>query len=211
MVHSPSALRLDREGLAAAGFACTTADRTKAVIDRVDALTARSCEGRRDAPVLGTFVPRPWQLRREARAYERLAGLEGIPRLVGVVDRQAIALQFIDGRRCGPCRADRSTRSSSIGSKLWCSRCTAAAWRTATSITATSWSGRTTAVSRDFSTSWIGGPESAWPARRIFEQMCRADCDRSPSCARTRRGAPPEPPRPRLYRLVAKVRDRLRL
>lgn len=39
----------------------------------------------------------PWQLRREARAYHRLAGLPGIPRFLGVVDRQAIAIEYIDG------------------------------------------------------------------------------------------------------------------
>jgi len=40
----------------------------------------------------------PFQLRREARAYRRLAGLEGIPSLVQVIDRRALALERIDGR-----------------------------------------------------------------------------------------------------------------
>lgn len=39
----------------------------------------------------------PWQLRREARAYRRLAGIAGVPRLVGVIDLQAIAIEYIDG------------------------------------------------------------------------------------------------------------------
>ena len=40
----------------------------------------------------------PFQLRREARAYRRLAGLEGIPSLVQVIDRRALALERIEGR-----------------------------------------------------------------------------------------------------------------
>ena len=40
----------------------------------------------------------PFQLRREARAYRRLAGLEGIPTLVQVIDRRALAMERIDGR-----------------------------------------------------------------------------------------------------------------
>jgi predicted Ser/Thr protein kinase len=40
----------------------------------------------------------PLQLRREARAYGRLAGLKGVPALVQVIDRQALALERIAGR-----------------------------------------------------------------------------------------------------------------
>src|SRR5262245_17903780 len=40
----------------------------------------------------------PFQLRREARAYRRLAGLEGIPSLFQMIDRRALALERIDGR-----------------------------------------------------------------------------------------------------------------
>ena len=40
----------------------------------------------------------PFQLRREARAYRRLEGLEGIPSLVQVIDRRALALERIEGR-----------------------------------------------------------------------------------------------------------------
>ena len=39
----------------------------------------------------------PFQLRREARAYRRLEGLEGIPSLVQVIDRRALALERIEG------------------------------------------------------------------------------------------------------------------
>lgn len=40
----------------------------------------------------------PWQLNREERAYRLLAGLPGIPRLIGRPDRQSLALQYIPGR-----------------------------------------------------------------------------------------------------------------
>lgn len=39
----------------------------------------------------------PFQLRREARAYRRLEGLAGIPSLVQVIDRRALALERIEG------------------------------------------------------------------------------------------------------------------
>ena len=39
----------------------------------------------------------PLQLRREARAYARLADLRGVPAFVQVIDRQAIALERIQG------------------------------------------------------------------------------------------------------------------
>jgi hypothetical protein len=37
----------------------------------------------------------PLQLRREVRAYRRLAGIRGIPELLHVVDRRAIALEYL--------------------------------------------------------------------------------------------------------------------
>ena len=40
----------------------------------------------------------PWQLDREERAYRTLEGVDGIPRLLGRVDRHAIALEYIPGR-----------------------------------------------------------------------------------------------------------------
>lgn len=53
--------------------------------------------------VIKDFADRPWPLRatlgrwtirREARAYERLAGLEGIPRFHGVIDGPALVLEW---------------------------------------------------------------------------------------------------------------------
>jgi predicted Ser/Thr protein kinase len=39
----------------------------------------------------------PWQLDREARAYGRLEGIAGVPRFLGRLDRQAIAVEFVPG------------------------------------------------------------------------------------------------------------------
>src|SRR5262249_10134372 len=96
----PPAVRLTRDGLAASRRRIHDGrNRTKAVIDRVDAPSGSF--------VVKDVAPRPfwvrsllgpWQLRREVRAYLRLAGLDGIPRLVGVVDRQAFALEYVEAR-----------------------------------------------------------------------------------------------------------------
>ncbi len=42
-----------------------------------------------------------WLLRREVRIYRALAGCPGIPRLVGEVDRYALALEYLPGRNAG--------------------------------------------------------------------------------------------------------------
>jgi len=47
-----------------------------------------------------------WQLAREARAYNRLAGLPGIPRCYGRPDRWSILLEFIEGDRLSRCRGE---------------------------------------------------------------------------------------------------------
>lgn len=39
----------------------------------------------------------PWHLDREERAYARLRAVEGVPRLVGRIDRQAIAIEYVPG------------------------------------------------------------------------------------------------------------------
>jgi serine/threonine protein kinase len=48
-------------------------------------------------PLLVRALLGPLQMRREARAYKILAGIRGIPALLQVIDRRAIALQYIDG------------------------------------------------------------------------------------------------------------------
>lgn len=40
-----------------------------------------------------------WQLSREARAYRRLEGLAGVPRYLGRLDRNAIAIEYVGGIR----------------------------------------------------------------------------------------------------------------
>ncbi|MBI1848829.1 MAG: hypothetical protein HYR85_00645 [Planctomycetes bacterium] len=40
----------------------------------------------------------PILIRREARAYRRLEGIEGIPRFLGRLDRHALVLEYIEGR-----------------------------------------------------------------------------------------------------------------
>jgi hypothetical protein len=212
----PSALRLDRDGLAGRRRRLHDGrNRTKAVIDLVDAgdgaFVVKDVATR---PFLVRALLGPWQLRREARAYERLAGLEGIPRLVGVVDRQAIALQFIDGRPLQS--APRGSIDPAFFDRLE-DLVRAVHGRGVAhgdlhhGDVLVGGDGRPWLV--DFSTSWIGGPGSAWPARSIFEQMRRADL-RSVAKLRRRYAAgdapPPPPPRPWLYRIAAGLRDRLR-
>src|ERR1041385_5028360 len=72
---------------------------TKAVVDLVE------IDGRRI--VLKDLSPRPWpvrllfgpwQLDREESAYRRLAGAPGVPAFLARGDRQAIALEYVDGR-----------------------------------------------------------------------------------------------------------------
>lgn len=43
----------------------------------------------------------PWLIRREEHIYRLLEGCPGVPRLVGRVDRHALALEYIDGRNAG--------------------------------------------------------------------------------------------------------------
>src|SRR5215471_18795693 len=57
--------------------------------------------------IVKDYAPRPWWVRwilgramvgREVRAYQRLAGVPGIPRLIGRIDPFAFAVEFVDGR-----------------------------------------------------------------------------------------------------------------
>ena len=212
----PSALRLGRDGLAGRRRRLHDGrNRTKAVIDLVDAEDgAFVVKDVATRPFWVRALLGPWQLRRETRAYERLAGLDGIPRLVGVVDRQAIALQFIDAPPLQS--APRGSIEPAFFDRLEAlvravhGRGVAHGDLHHGDVLVGN-DGRPYLV--DFSTSWIGGPDSTWPARTIFEQMRRADLR---SIAKLRRryatggGAPPPPPRPWLYRVARGLRDRLR-
>ena len=64
-------------------------------------------EGPGDPPlVVKDYAPRarwvrrglaPWLLRREARAYQRLEGVEAVPRLLGCVDKLALVFEYRPG------------------------------------------------------------------------------------------------------------------
>ena len=212
----PPGLRLNRDELAGRRRRLHDGrNRTKAVIDLVESpagsFVIKDVASR---PFWVRALLGPWQLRREIRAYRRLAGLPGIPRFVGVVDRQAIVLEFVDGR---PLQA---TARASIEASFFDRLADLVRAVHARGVAhgdlhhgdvLVGPGGRPFLV--DFSTSWIAGSGSWWPARRVFGQMCRADLR---SIAKLRRryaagGAPPEPPRPRLYRLAARLRHRLGL
>jgi O-acetyl-ADP-ribose deacetylase (regulator of RNase III) len=42
----------------------------------------------------------PWLLDREERTYRALLGAPGVPRLIGRIDRWALAVEYVDGRNC---------------------------------------------------------------------------------------------------------------
>jgi hypothetical protein len=189
-------------------------NRTKAVIDLVEgpgpAFVVKDVASR---PFWVRVFLGPWQLRREARAYARLEGLEGIPRLIGRVDRRAIALEFVDGR---PLQAlPRGSLDGVFFDRLAAlvdamhDRGVAHGDLHHGDVIAGP-AGRPYVV--DFSTSFVAGPGARWPRRALFDQICRAD---RRSVAKLRRryaagGAPPPPQRPWPVRLAAGLRDRLR-
>jgi serine/threonine protein kinase len=202
---APGELRLTRENLAALRRRLHEGrNLTKAVIDRADLpggpLAIKDVSPR---PWWVRSVLGPWQLRREVRAYRRLAGLPGIPRFAAVIDARAIAIEFIEGHpledlprhtldpvffeRLEGLVRDLHDRGVAHGDLHH---------------------GDVLADARglpfviDFSTAWTAGERAWWPSRLIFAQMCRADLR---SVAKLRRryargGAPPPPPRPWLYR-----------
>lgn len=62
--------------------------------------------------VVKDFLPCPWLLRwtyglwltrTEVAAYERLEGVEGVPRLLGRIDAYAFAVEWVEGRDLGKC------------------------------------------------------------------------------------------------------------
>lgn len=92
-------LDLDREGLA---------NRTRAVLNRggwgnPDVLLVETPPGPvvvKDYSPRSLFVRRwlgPWMLRREARAYHRLEGVEAVPRLLGSLDSAALIFEYRSG------------------------------------------------------------------------------------------------------------------
>jgi predicted Ser/Thr protein kinase len=186
----------------------------KATIDLVDSGQAPIVVkdlARRPWPVRSLLGP--WQLDREERAYRRLAGTPGIPRLIGRPDRQSLAIEYIPGRsldtmrrgdldtiffdqledlllemhRRGIAHGDLHHRDILQGSD-----------------------GKPYVV--DFATSMSAGPKVDPLLRLLFEQMCQADRH---AVAKLRRRltigpAPEVPPAPLLYRLGGRLKKAIR-
>ena len=182
---------------------------TKAVIDLVTA----------DGPpfVVKDVAPRgflvrhllgPWQLGREARAYTRLAGLAGIPRFLGVVDRQAIALEYVEGKPLkdlarGALPAVFFDRLDAILAAMHARGVAHADLHRGDVLAGPG--GQPYLI--DFSTSWVTADPSA-PPGPIFRQ-CRLADRRSAAKLRRRYGPPggaPPPDRPALYRGLGALR-----
>src|SRR5262245_43560231 len=209
----PTGLPLTREALAPSRRRLHDGrNRTKAVIDRVD-LPGGSFVVK-DVATRPFWVRRllgPWQLGREVRAYGRLAGLPGIPRLLGVIDEQAIALELVDGR---PLQA---AARGSVDDAFFDRLEVLVGAMHARGVAHGDLHHGDVLVARDgrpyvvdFSTSWIAGPRSPWPSRALHERLRRADLR---SRAKLRRryaagGAPPEPPRSWISRAVTVLRGR---
>jgi len=143
----------------------------------------------------------PWQLDRECRAYRRLEGLPGIPRLLSRLDRQAIALEYVDG----PALAilGRDDLDGAFFDQL--ERLVRAMHARGVAHgdlhrhdVLRGPDGAPRLV--DFSTSMTVG--KGWLRRLLYRQMCQADL-RAVAKLRGRflgPGAPPLPERPALYR-----------
>ena len=71
---------------------------TKAIVDLIE-IDGRSLvlKDLSERPWAVRTLLGPWQLDREARAYHRLEGVPGVPRLVGRVDRQALLMEYVVG------------------------------------------------------------------------------------------------------------------
>lgn len=143
----------------------------------------------------------PWQLDRECRAYRRLEGLPGVPRLLSRLDRQAIALEYIDGPALAILR--RGDLQGAFFDQL--ERLVRAMHARGVAHgdlhrhdVLQGPDGAPRLV--DFSTSLISG--RGLLRRLLYRQMCRADL-RAVAKLRNRflgPGAPPAPERPGLYR-----------
>jgi len=177
---------------------------TKAVVDLVEIdgrrLVVKDLSGR---PWPVRLVLGPWQLDREERAYRLLAGARGVPAFAGRVDRQAIALEYVDGRslagvRPGELGAEFFDRLEALVRSLH-ARGVAHGDLHRHDVLAGP-GGEPFLV--DFSTSVAIGPRGGPLSRLLFRQLCRADLR---SAAKLRRRLLPArdtalPERPPLYR-----------
>ena len=177
---------------------------TKACIDRVDLdggpIVLKDLASR-PWPVRALLGP--WQLDREARAYARLQGLAGIPRFLGRVDRQAIALEYVAGRPLAACRPGDLPgaffdRLDQVLEAMH--RAGVAHGDLHRHDVLVGPGGEPYLV--DFSTSVVVRPGHGGLAAILFRQMCRAD-RRSAAKLRRRLLGPSAalPERPGLYRL----------
>lgn len=96
MAEAPNIPRRD-ELDAAARVALSPGGAEKADVLRVDGPFGRCVVKDVSRRPLWARVWGRWQLRREERAYRRLAGVAGVPALLGRVDADALAFEWIDG------------------------------------------------------------------------------------------------------------------
>ncbi len=71
----------------------------------------------RDAPFPVRTLLGPWLLRREYRIYKKLQGIEGVPRLYGLLDKYALVIEYIDAVPIHH-RIDENSLPSDFCSKL---------------------------------------------------------------------------------------------
>ena len=151
----------------------------------------------------------PWQLGREERAYRRLAGTPGIPKLIGRPDRQSIAIEYIQGRTLE--RYRRGQLDGTFFDRL--RELVLAVHRKG--IAHGDLHHRDVLVGPDgapylvdFATSLVADPDADPLRAFLFDQMCRADLH---AVGKLRRWLLPDSPvpvpaAPTLYRLGAALK-----
>lgn len=151
----------------------------------------------------------PWQLDREERAYRRLAGIPGVPRVLGRPDRQSIAIEYVPGRdlssiRQGELPAVFFDRLERILEAMHAAGVAHGDLHRRDVLQGPG--GEPHLV--DFATSVVLGPDAGPLRRALFEQMRHADL-RAAAKLRARlapAAARSIPPRPALYRAGAALK-----
>lgn len=151
----------------------------------------------------------PWQLDREERAYARIDGIPGIPRLLGRIDRRALAIEYVAGPALAGLRPGDLPGSffDALDALLESVHAVGVAHADLhRHDVLVGPGGRPYLV--DFSTSIVAGAHPDPLVALIFRTACRADLR---SAAKMRRrltpGAPVTvPPRPWVYALGAFLR-----
>jgi tRNA A-37 threonylcarbamoyl transferase component Bud32 len=151
----------------------------------------------------------PWQLNREERAYRLLAGIPGIPRLIGRPDRQSLALEYIPGRsldtlRPGDVDGDFFDRLDELLDAIHARGLAHGDLHHRDILRGPE--GKPFVV--DFATSVVADSDAAPLRRRLFEQMRKADLR---AVAKLRQRLAPGstrelPPRPFLYRIGGRLK-----